>query len=91
MRFELAAPHSRYVDMHPVVLDEHGNGVQPGFDGRTFRYPSTPFNEELIGGRRITCISVDLQLGFHCGYDLRDTDRDDIEQLHQVAARTYDA
>lgn len=87
VRFELAAPASRYVDMHPVVLDDGGNGVQAGPDGTTFLYHSTSLTTGVVAGRSINCISVDLQLRFHNGYDPREIDRADLGQLHRVAAR----
>ena len=87
VRFELAAPPSRFVDMHPLVLDDEGNGVQAGPDGTTFFYPSTSFTTGMVAGRVVNCISVDLQLRFHSGYNPREIDGADLEQLHRVAAR----
>lgn len=91
VRFELAAPHSRYVDMHPVVLDDQGNGVQAGPDHSTFVYPATSFTTGQIEGRAISCIAAELQLRFHSGYDPRDVDLADIAHLRQVAARAQGA
>ena len=87
VRFELWAPPSRSVDMHPVVLAEDGSGVQAGPDGTTFCYPSDAFTTGVVAGRVTRCISVDLQLRFHSGYDLREIGWADLEQLRRVAAR----
>lgn len=87
VRCELAAPPSRYVDLHPVVLDDDGNGVQAGFDGTTFFYPSSSFTAGVVAGLPAGCISVDLQLEFHSGYDMGEIDRADLAQLLRVAAR----
>lgn len=87
VRFELVAPPSRYSDMHPVVLNDHGSGVQAGPAGTTFFYPSASFTTGVVAGRVANCISVDLQLRFHSGYEPREIDRVDLEHLHQVAAR----
>ena len=87
VRFEVAARPSRFVDMHPVVLDDDGNGVQAGPDGTNLDYPSASFTTGIVAGRVTNCISVDLQLRFHSGYDPREVDRADTEYLHQVAAR----
>lgn len=81
VRSELAAPPDRYVDMHPVVLDNAGNGVQAGPDGTTFDYPAASFIAGVIAGRVTNCISVDLQLRFHSGYDLREIDEADLGYL----------
>ncbi len=87
VRCELVAPPSCYVDMHPVVLNEDGSGVQAGPDGTTFFYPSASFTTGVVAGRVTNCISVDLQLRFHSGYDPREIDRADLGHLLQVAAR----
>lgn len=87
VRFELAAPPSRYVDMHRVVLDDDGNGVQAGPDGTTFDYPAASFTTGVVAGRVTNCISVDLQLRFHSGYEPREIDEADLGHLHQVATR----
>lgn len=87
VRFEVAAPAGRFVDMHPVVLDADGNGIQAGFDGETFVYPAASFTSGFIDGRRVNCLSAALQLEFHSGYEPRDIDRADIDLLQQVVAR----
>lgn len=87
VRLEVSAPRSRYVDLHPLVLDDDGNGVQAGFDGATFFYPTTSFTTGVVEGRPVDCITAELQLRFHSGYDPREIDQADLEQLHQVVAR----
>jgi lincosamide nucleotidyltransferase A/C/D/E len=50
VRVELAAPGKRWVDVHPVVFDAAGDGVQAGPEGATFAYPRTCFVTGTIGG-----------------------------------------
>jgi lincosamide nucleotidyltransferase A/C/D/E len=85
VRFELSAPGERWVDLHPVVLDDQGNGVQAGLDGTTFRYPADCFVSGQIGGRTVGCLSVAQQLEFHSGYRPREIDLADIAILRQLA------
>src|SRR3954467_1767547 len=62
VRVELAAPGERWVDLHPLVFDADGNGVQAGLDGATFTYPQECFVTGTIGGRTVGCLSAEQQL-----------------------------
>ncbi len=84
VRVELVAPGRGWVDLHPVAFDEHGDGVQAGLDGTTYEYPAQDFTTGIVGGRRVGCVSAELQLTYHGGYPLRDVDRADLEQLRRL-------
>lgn len=86
IRVQLAAPERGRVDLHPVVFDAAGNGRQSGLDGGSFWYPAACFVSGLVTGRVVACLSVDQQIAFHRGYPLRDVDRADLAQLHQLQA-----
>lgn len=90
VRVELAAPAGRFVDLHPVVLEPDGTGVQAGLDGARFVYPASEITGGTVAGRSVPCISVALQLQFHRGYEPRDQDRADLALL-QGLARSRDA
>jgi lincosamide nucleotidyltransferase A/C/D/E len=81
VRVELGAAGSRWVDLHPVRFDGHGNGRQASLDGGFFEYPSGCFVTGRIAERAVPSLSVDQQLLFRTGYALRDVDRPDIELL----------
>jgi lincosamide nucleotidyltransferase A/C/D/E len=81
VRAELTASDGRKVDVHPVVFQADGSGVQNGLDGHTFAYAAASFAEGVIGGRRVPCLSVAQQLRFRAGYPLRDVDHHDIALL----------
>lgn len=81
VRLELAAGGSARVDLHPVTLDERGDGLQAGLDGRTFSYPSSSLVVGQIAGRPVRCISIAKQLEFHEGYHPRDVDLADLALL----------
>jgi lincosamide nucleotidyltransferase A/C/D/E len=80
-RVELAAPDGRRIDVHPVVFDIDGVGVQAGHVGPPFRYPAHAFTQGVIGGTRVPCLTAEQQLVFRTGYSLRDRDRHDIPLL----------
>jgi len=88
-RVELAAPSERWVDLHPVVFDDHGTGWQANVEGLApFRYPPDAFTDGFVGGTGVGCLSVQQQLLFHSGYPLRARDLADIELLKQLTAMT---
>ena len=77
---ELVAP-TGWVDLHPVVFDDTGHGVQEGLDGEVFRYPPDAFTEGRVDGTVVPCLSRRQQLRFHPGYALREADRHDLRLL----------
>ena len=50
IRVELVRPGSGWVDVHPVVIDAAGNGVQTGPDDTEFRYPAEIFTTGRVVG-----------------------------------------
>lgn len=70
------------VDLHPIVWDRSGSGVQTGLDGETFDYPAGSLDAEgEIGGRIVHCGTPELQLAFHAHYEPREHDRRDMAAL----------
>jgi lincosamide nucleotidyltransferase A/C/D/E len=75
-RFVLAHDDGRRIDFHTVVFDEEGGGVQRLPDGRSYRYPPEGFaGEGVIGGRAVRCLTPEVQLECHLGYEPDKTDR----------------
>jgi lincosamide nucleotidyltransferase A/C/D/E len=85
-RVELVAPGRGWVDVHPVVLDSAGDGVQTGLDGETYRYPAAGFTTGTVAGRTVGCISVEQQIAWRSGFALRAVDHHDLAVLHQLLA-----
>lgn len=82
VRVDLHRPGYGAVDLHPVVFDERGDGVQEGFGAQVFLYSAGDLvRGTLPGGESVGCLSAQLQLRFRRGYQLRDVDRHDIEIL----------
>ena len=70
------------VDLHPIVMQPSGTGVQTGFEGQTFEYPPSSLDAEgEIGGRIVRCATPALQVAFHRGYQPREHDRLDMAAL----------
>lgn len=86
-RVELVAPGRGWVDLHPVAFDAAGDGVQIGPEGETYDYPADGFTTGTIGGRVVGCVTAVQQVAWHSGYELRDVDRADLEQLRRLLDR----
>jgi lincosamide nucleotidyltransferase A/C/D/E len=84
VRVELAAPGRGWVDVHPVALDDEGNGIQSGLNGERFLYPAGEFVTGTIAGRTVGCISARQQISWRSGYDLRNVDRQDLAVLRRL-------
>jgi lincosamide nucleotidyltransferase A/C/D/E len=73
---------SRAVDLHPVVRGPDGIGRQRGLAGEMFEYP--PGSTDAVGaidGRAVRCLTPELLVRFHEGYEPRDIDRHDVAAL----------
>jgi len=84
VRVELQRPGRGRVDLHPLVFDERGDGAQAGLDGSVFRYPRDGFVLGSVRGVEVPCLSRDLQLTFHQGYQPRDVDLHDLARLREL-------
>lgn len=86
-RLVLRSNGGKQVDLHPVVIDEAGNGWQE-LDGNAWGlYPADGMRGSgTIAGRPVPCLTPDLQLQHHLGYPWREVDRGDMRRL----ARRFD-
>ena len=81
-RLVLRAPDGRQVDLHPVVFDGHGNGWQELPRGGWGVYPAEGLTGRgEVGGRTARCITPELQLRHHLGYEPSEADRRDMRLL----------
>ena len=82
MSFELVDPDGRQVDVHPVVFDESGDGIYVMQTGGTWPYPAAGFaGEGSVLGRDVRCLTPEVQVLCHGGYELDDDDRHDLAAL----------
>jgi lincosamide nucleotidyltransferase A/C/D/E len=81
-RLVLRDAHGRQVDFHPVQIDERGDGWQDLGEGRFGRYPARGLRGRgMIEGRNVRCLTPELQLAHHCGYELPEHERLDVVLL----------
>lgn len=81
-RLVLRTARGQQVDFHPVVLDGNGNGWQELEANAWGLYPADGLRGSgTIGGRRVPCITPELQLQHHLGYTWSEHDRVDMERL----------
>ena len=79
--FVLADHHGHEIDVHVIVLDEHGNGIYgPPENGEM--YPADALaGIGLIAGQTVRCISPEWTIKFHSGYELKEKDYKDVSAL----------
>lgn len=83
-RLVLRDAEGRQVDIHPLVFDEMGAGHQDLGGGTWGIYPAAGLaGAGAVGGKRVRCLSAELQLEFHVGYEPDDQDRHDVALLVQ--------
>ena len=84
-RLDLRDDPDHRVDLHPLTFDGSGNGLQQLQDGRFGSYTAEGLSGAgSVNGRPVRCLSRELQLRFHTGYELDDNDRWDVDLLRQL-------
>jgi lincosamide nucleotidyltransferase A/C/D/E len=83
IRVVLRASDGRQIDLHLVTFDEEGTGWQlrASPDGSDCSYPSAGLGQGHILGRTVPCLTLELQLEHHRGYEPRDRDVADMARL----------
>jgi lincosamide nucleotidyltransferase A/C/D/E len=84
VRVELAAPGERWVDVHPVVFDASGHGVQGDPGGLHFDYAPDVLTTAPYAGRDVPCVSLAQQVVGHTGYAPRPQDLHDLALLRAL-------
>jgi lincosamide nucleotidyltransferase A/C/D/E len=83
-RLVMRDEEGREVDLHPLTFDPAGNGWQElSTSGRAWgHYPADDLQAAgVIGGRRVHCLSPQLQLQFRMGYEWSERDEQDVRLL----------
>lgn len=81
-RCVLRDPTDRRIDFHPVTIDAAGVGRQRLFDGTDGIYPAEGFSGQgVIGGHPVRCLTPEVQLLHHLGYEPDKDDRSDVRLL----------
>jgi lincosamide nucleotidyltransferase A/C/D/E len=79
--FVLADNHGHEIDIHVIVLDEHGNGIYGPVE-KGEMYPADALaGLGIIAGQTVRCISPEWMIKFHSGYELKEKDSKDVAAL----------
>jgi lincosamide nucleotidyltransferase A/C/D/E len=83
--FVAVTADGRQVDVHPVTFDEaRGGGVYLMDDGREWVYPAAGFSGTgRVGGRAVRCLTPEVQVLVHEGYELEEKDYRELRLLHE--------
>jgi lincosamide nucleotidyltransferase A/C/D/E len=83
--FVLVDGEGKQVDVHPVVFDEaRGGGVYVTNDGGEWVYPDEAFSGRgLVAGRPVRCLTPEVQVLAHAGYELGEKDYGELRLLHE--------
>ena len=79
--FVLGDAEGREIDVHALRLDDEGNGI-PAWEAAEFVFRSRDLaGEGTIEGVAVRCVTAEVQMVCHAGYDLPDAHRRDVEML----------
>ena len=82
--FVMVDPRGLQVDVHPVTFDAEGGGVYEMEDGKTWVYPAEGFTGRgTVDGRPIRCLSPEVQVLVHSGYELTGKDYRELYLLRE--------
>jgi lincosamide nucleotidyltransferase A/C/D/E len=84
LSFVLVDADGRQVDVHPVAFDNsRGGGVYQMGAGREWVYPAAGFEGRgRVGGRPVRCLTPEVQVLVHDGYELGEKDFRELRLLH---------
>ncbi len=85
MSFELVDTEGRQVDVHPVSFNERGDGVYLVRTGEEWSYPAAGFaGTGRVLDREVRCLTAEVQVLCHEGYELSADDLQDLEALREA-------
>lgn len=84
LSFVLVDADGRQVDVHPVVFDDaRGGGVYQMKGGREWIYPASGFaGRGRVAGEHVRCLTPEVQVLVHDGYELEEKDYRELRLLH---------
>lgn len=83
VRIELASAAGR-VDVHPMRIDATGDGIQQGLDHQVYVHAAGERTHGRVGGRTVVVANADRARALRAGYQIRDVDRHDLNQLDRL-------
>ena len=79
--FVLGDQNGREIDLHVIVLDDHGNGLYGPVETAEMYPAASLTGTGSINGRIVRCISPEWMVKFHSGYRLKEKDFQDVSAL----------
>jgi lincosamide nucleotidyltransferase A/C/D/E len=87
--FVLHDSAGREFDAHAMRLDHRGNG-QPAWDAGDFMFKKEDLDGlGLIAGGTVRCLTPQVQMALHAGYQLPDAHSRDLDLLHEKFGVAY--
>jgi lincosamide nucleotidyltransferase A/C/D/E len=84
LSFELVDARGRQVDVHPVAFSERGDGIYRMQTGEDWTYPAAGFEGAgHVLDRPVRCLTPEVQVLCHRGYDLDEDDLRDLRALQE--------
>lgn len=81
--FVLHDSEGREVDVHTMRLDERGNGIPAWANEGLVLEREDLAGEGMIARRAVRCISAEMQVRAHTGYELPHVQLSDLQLLHE--------
>lgn len=83
--FTMCTEDGRKVDFHPVTWDQTGSGIQAQPNNSSWTYPVEGFRGVgQVAGHPVRCLTADVQILCHAGYQLDAGDLRDLEVLRTL-------
>ena len=90
--FVLQDGEGREFDAHAISLDDQGNGVPAWEEVKEFLFTKASLaGKGMIADFPVRCISPEMQVYCHTGYELPEKQLRDLELLHQKFGVEYQA
>jgi lincosamide nucleotidyltransferase A/C/D/E len=87
--FVLQDSEEREFDAHAMHLDDQGNGI-PAWEAEGLVFKRQDLSGEgTISGLAVQCLSPEMQMLCHTGYELPEKQLRDLEQLHKKFGVEY--
>jgi lincosamide nucleotidyltransferase A/C/D/E len=82
--FVLVDRRGRQVDVHPITFDAAGDGIYELRQGGQWVYPAEGFTGTgNVTGRPVRCLTPEVQVLVHAGYELTDKDFRELYLLRE--------
>jgi lincosamide nucleotidyltransferase A/C/D/E len=82
LSFEMVDLEGRQIDIHPVVFTDDGDGIYRMSNGKVWLYPAAGFaGSGSIAGRSVRCLTPEVQVLCHAGYELSEQNERDLQAL----------